>query len=195
MKTTGIPAEYRRRARRRHQRRHASRVATSSHGEVHYYLGGSSLQAGPPKRLAADPFNEKTVKYVQDTKQPESHHEVGGTFGGPIARDRLFFFVSVAPGLHRRANDYLFSSGRDNGRISRTSRFIQAFAKLSLSTGPVTSHVSALAVHGDVVGSLPMYNGFGTNWISSSRAANEPNTTRGWRAEAGRTRRHVRMWS
>ena len=151
------------------------------HGEVGYYLSGSSLRAGPPMRLALDPFNEKSVSYVQDGKQPEFHQEVGGTFGGPLTRDRLFFFASMAPDFHRRANEYLFSSGREKGRIARTARFVQAFAKLSLSTGPATSHVTALAVHGDVGGSLPMYNGFGTNWISSTKAANEPNTTRGWR--------------
>ncbi len=179
VKTTGLPAEY-----GGALGGVISAVTRSGgqifDGEIHYYAGGSSLRTRPPMRLALDPFSEKDVTYVQDEKQPESHHEVGGAFGGPVTRDRLFFFVSVAPGFHRRANDYLFSSGRDKGRVSRTARFVQAFTKLSLSTGPMISHVTALVVYGDVVGSLPMYNGFGTNWISSSKAANEPNTTRGW---------------
>ena len=151
------------------------------HGEVGYYLSGSSLRAGPPKRLALDPFSEKNVNYVQDRKQPEFHHEVGGTFGGPITRDRLFFFVSVAPDFHRRANEYLFSSGRrERPHLAHRQDLFRRSPKLSLSAGPATSHVTALAVRGDVGGSLPMYNGFGANWISSSKAANEPNTTRGW---------------
>ena len=44
-------------------------------GETHYYFGGSSLNAGPVKRLVLDPADEETVGYVQDKKQPEVHQE------------------------------------------------------------------------------------------------------------------------
>jgi carboxypeptidase family protein/TonB-dependent receptor-like protein len=150
-------------------------------GETHYYFGGSSLNAGPVKRLVLDPADETTVGYIQDRKQPGYHHQIGGTVGGPIIRDTAFFLGSFSPGFHRRTNNYLFSSGKDKGEISGASKVIHAFGKLSLSMGPVTWYVTSLATQAYVDGSLPAYNGFGTNWISSSKGANEVNVKRGWR--------------
>jgi hypothetical protein len=149
-------------------------------GEAHYYLDGSPLSAGPVKRLVLNPADEVTVQYVQDTKASDVRQEFGGSIGGPIVRDRLFFFGSVSPRVNVRTNEYMYSSGTDPGEIERTSKFIQAFGKVSVGSRRVNAYVSTLATPTYVKGTLSAYNGFGPDWISASKAAQAPNAERGW---------------
>ena len=64
-------------------------------GEGHYYYEGSALAVGPVKRLVLDPTTEATGFYVQDHENKNRQSEFGGSIGGPILRDRLFFYGSV----------------------------------------------------------------------------------------------------
>ena len=66
-------------------------------GEGHYYFDGSALSAGPVKRLVLDPLTERTAYYIQDKEQSNKQNEFGGSIGGPIVRDRLFFYASYSP--------------------------------------------------------------------------------------------------
>ncbi len=148
-------------------------------GESHYYFDGSVLSAGPIKRLVLSPIDDRTVSYVQDDKQPDIRHEFGGSIGGPIMRDKLFFFGSFSPRINTRTNDYNFSSGTETGEIERTTKLMQAFGKVSMGSRRVNAYVTGLATPTYVKGTLLSYNGIGPQIVSSSKAAAAPNIDRG----------------
>ncbi|MGC4084564.1 MAG: TonB-dependent receptor [Vicinamibacterales bacterium] len=150
-------------------------------GEAHYYYIGNGLSASPVERIQLSPVDNETVFHVQDEKQRDNRHEFGGSLGGPIVRDRLFFFGSVSPRLVRRTNDYLFSNGVEPGSIDQKQTLTQAFGKLSYSSGRrVTASGSLLATPQHSVGNLPAYRGTGTNFTTSSLEQNEPFKTQGF---------------
>ena len=92
-------------------------------GEVHYHFGGSLLSAAPVKRLVLNPLDDRTVAYVQDEKQPELRHEIGGSLGGPssvtdcssLARSRLPFSAepenTCSPQGPTKATSHRYRSG------------------------------------------------------------------------------------
>jgi hypothetical protein len=149
-------------------------------GETHYYVDGSPLSAGPVKRLVLDPVDDKTVTYIQDDKQSDVRQEFGGSLGGPIVRDKLFFFGSFSPRINQRTNEYNFSSGTDPGEVDRTSKFIQAFGKVSYGSRRFNAYVNTLASPTYVKGTLIAFNGNCPQCVSTSKAAYQPNIERGW---------------
>ena len=66
-------------------------------GEGHYYFEGSALAVGPVKRLVLDPTTEATGFYVQDDENKNRQSEFGGSIGGPILKNRLFFYGAYSP--------------------------------------------------------------------------------------------------
>ena len=149
-------------------------------GEAHYFLGGSPLSAGPVNRLVLNPSNETTVAYIQDDKQKNVRNEVGGSIGGPILRDRLFFFGSYSPGFTNRTNDYMFSSGTEPGSIDSEATVQQLFGKLTYSNNKIHANGSMLFTPTSLTGVLAAYDGNGSQFLSSSAAANASRATRGW---------------
>lgn len=152
-------------------------------GEGHYYYEGSTLSAGPVKRLVLNPADDLTVSYVQDEEQPDHSHEFGGSIGGPILRDRLFYFGSYSPRVSKRTNEYLFSNGTDAGEIEREITYQQAFGKITYSGTRFTANGSVLWTPTKATGTLPAYNGAAPNVISSSRAGNLVNLDRGYETQ------------
>ena len=66
------------------------------HGDLHYYLSGNGLSAAPVQRLVAGPgYRERTAMHIQDTKQTDNQHEIGGSLGGYFIKNKLYFFTRV----------------------------------------------------------------------------------------------------
>ena len=97
-------------------------------GDVHYYFDGSALSAGPVKRLLLDPSDEKTI-LAQDHKNPNNRNEVGFSLGGPLIKEKLFFFSAFSPRFIRRENAYILSDGTDVIKNERTEH--QMFNKVN----------------------------------------------------------------
>jgi len=152
-------------------------------GEGHYYYIGNSLSAGPVKRLVLDPNDLETVGYFQDDKQVDNQSEFGGSVGGPIVKDRMFFFGSVSPRVVRRTNDYQFSEGTEAGTIDQDQTAWQGFGKVTYSAGRMHANASLLLTPTRSTGRLPAYDSTGTNFLTSSSTANDANRTRGFESD------------
>lgn len=149
-------------------------------GEAHYYFSGNAISAGPVERLVLSPIDDTTVLHVQDQKQVSRQQEVGGSVGGPIVKDRLFFFGSVSPRFNRRSNDYLFSNGTEPGSLSQDQKITQTFGKITYSSGRIQANGSILASPLRSDGTISAYDGTAANYISSSLSGNAAQVARGF---------------
>ena len=152
-------------------------------GEGHYYFSGSPVSARPVQRLQLSPLDDTTVLNVQDPKQKNLQNEAGGSIGGPIVRDRLFFFASASPRLVRRTNDYLFSNGAEPGSISQSQTAQQTFGKVTYSSQRIQANGSVLWTPLRSTGTLSAYDGTGPKFISSSREGNAAQIPRGFKQD------------
>ena len=175
VKTVGIPAEY-----GGALGGVISAVTKSGGNRLHrrgaLLLSGQRSQRGAGEAPRAFACGRQTVFTVQDEKQPDHRNEVGGSMGGPIVRDRLFFFGSISPRFANENQPVLFSSGTDPGEIKREQTIMSAYGKVSYGGRRMNAYFGALLTPTTSEGTLPAYNGIGAQIISSleGQQSNEP---------------------
>jgi len=131
------------------------------HGDLHYYLSGNSLNAGPVLRLNADPVTERLVSHIQDTKQTDNQNEIGGSLGGYFIKDKLYFFSAFSPRFRNQEGTYKFNNGTESAKMERDSSFHQMFNKLSWDpTSRVRTNFSWLWSPTKVDGYIPTLKSF-----------------------------------
>jgi hypothetical protein len=163
-------------------------------GELHYYVTGSPLSAGPVRRLVLSPSDDRTVSFVQDDRQHDVAHEPGGSIGGPIVKNRLFFFGSYSPRVIDRTSRYGFSNGADPGSMKQSQTATQAFGKLTLTSSRIQANGSVLYTPTRSTGTLVPYDDTTPNGVSSSRAGLAANIDRGWRQDQTNIVGAVDLW-
>jgi hypothetical protein len=136
-------------------------------GSVFYYFGTESLSSskGLTKRLVIDPNTQNSAFYVQDTGNSFDRHEIGGSLGGPIIKNKLFFFGSVSPRLFRRDFDYLLENGQTPATIHQETNSHSYFGKLTLeASSRLRFNLSALGTPESSTGTIPRADGAQENW-------------------------------
>jgi outer membrane receptor protein involved in Fe transport len=133
-------------------------------GSLFYYYTGDALLAsnGAPKRLQIEPIDQNEAQIIQDDGQTNSSHEFGASVGGPLVKDKLFFFGSAVPRFDTLDRTYQISSGQ--GTIKRDTTKWSAFGKLTYEpTNRLRLNVSGLYTPDKATGTVLAYDGYGVN--------------------------------
>jgi hypothetical protein len=148
-------------------------------GELHWYDSGSPFDAAPNLRLTVDPNDNRTARYFQDRKNADRIHEVGGSVGGFIIKNKLFFFTSFASQIRNQEATVHLSDGA--GDFTGTGRSRDLFTKLSFSANNRV-HASFAWLHATSrqKGLSPDYNAASENANSNSSEAFASLPHEGW---------------
>jgi hypothetical protein len=152
------------------------------HGEAHYYFEGSALAAAPVKRLVLDPATENFYQYVQDEKPRVNQNEFGGSLGGPIVKDRLFFYGSYSPRHDAQDRPYSYTQGGANS-VDRRIWNQQLFGKATAASRRLNATYSVLWTPTKANGTLAAYNGIEPNTYVGASSSLETNVGRGYETQ------------
>lgn len=90
-------------------------------GDLFTYYSGSSLNSDPRPTLRLQPSNSNAMEYVTYAKDKEHTLEPGLTVGGPIKKDKAWFFLGYNPSFNPL--DRTVTSRADGQARTKTQKF------------------------------------------------------------------------
>jgi hypothetical protein len=152
------------------------------HGEAHWYNYGSNWNADPTKRLQTNESDELSTKYFQDPKITDHQNEFGGSIGGPIVKDKLFFYSGFSSNWRRQESPTIFKA--DNNQITtfKSKRNnLNMFNKLSWDPmSRIRTNFAWLYTTQKRTGLLPAFSGYCPRCNSFSKDNYANNPIQGW---------------
>jgi hypothetical protein len=109
------------------------------HGSALYSFEGSSLEGARRPTLRTSLTNSNAAEYVDYPKDDRVRHEPGFALGGPIAKNRLWFFGAYQPAL--TTNDRSVTTTTAANPAAATAATTQKI-QVQYITGNVTSQLS-----------------------------------------------------
>lgn len=88
-------------------------------GRVGYYFRNNSFNGSPRATLRLNPVDQTQAEHVTTPDDLDEHHEPTLELGGPILRNRAWFFLGVAPDIERSSRTVTFRTN------SQTATFDQ----------------------------------------------------------------------
>jgi len=151
-------------------------------GSVVYYYSSDALAStsGLDQRLQLDPVTQNRADTLQDTAQSFDRHEVGFSLGGPIVRDKLYFFGSTSQTFEDRSREYGLIAGPTTGK--RDLRVQSNFGKLTWdATSRLRINASALHTPTRAEGTLLAFDGALANGSNQTVEGVAANNARGFK--------------
>ncbi len=92
------------------------------HGQVGFYFNNDAMQARPKPTLQLDPADEdqNTLQYFQNKRDPYTTWNPMFTLGGPLIKNRVFFFSGYLPTRTVTDRDVTFVSNNQAAHFTRT---------------------------------------------------------------------------
>ena len=155
----------RRRARRRHQRGHQVGRQQLPRRRALLLQRLARSAPTPVKRLVLDPRDDVDRAATTRTRsRTHNRHDVGGSLGGPIVKDKLFFFGSLAPRYVRRTERLpVQRRHRAPAAIDQKQTYHERVRQGELRPDQPAAHqlLDAVRRRPRRPGSLPAYDGIG----------------------------------
>jgi hypothetical protein len=164
------------------------------HGSLIYNFEGSSLEGARRPTLRTNLTNSNAAEYVSYPKDDRTRHEPGFAIGGPIARNRMWFFGAYQPALttnertvttESAANPAAASASEDQkvtvhyltanitSQLTDSTRLRFAYNNSSSKTDGLLPALNGLDPSGTNYGKIsefPNYSASGNlDWVASSK--------------------------
>jgi hypothetical protein len=141
--------------------------SNSFHGQAGGYFNNGGMQARPRPSLILDPNDDSKILYVQNPVDSYKTWNPVMSLGGPLAKNKLFFFSSYAPVVTTADRTVNFTTGQKGTYNQRTA---QQYLTNKVDFAPFSKiHVSGAWIWNPnrVTGALPSNAGtdaYSNNW-------------------------------